>query len=69
VVTIFEAMAKALGEGDRIEVRGFGSFAMREYRPYTGRYPKTGESIAVKTKKLPYIKMGKEIREYLASNY
>jgi integration host factor subunit beta len=69
VGTIFEAMAEALGSGDRIEVRGFGSFAIREYRPYTGRNPKTGESIAVKPKKLPYFKAGKELRENLASNF
>ena len=68
VVTIFEAMAEALAEGDRIEVRGFGSFAIRKYRPYTGRNPKTGESIAVKTKKLPFFKAGKELRANLASN-
>jgi integration host factor subunit beta len=41
---------------------------MREYRPYTGRNPKTGESIAVKPKKLPYFKVGKELRENLTSN-
>jgi integration host factor subunit beta len=69
IVTIFEAMAEALGSGDRIEIRGFGSFAMREYRPYTGRNPKTGESISVKPKKLPYFKAGKELRENLASNF
>jgi integration host factor subunit beta len=69
VDNVFAAMAEALGEGDRIEVRGFGSFAIREYRPYTGRNPKTGESIAVKPKKLPFFKAGKELREYLASNY
>ena len=67
VVTIFEAMAEALNEGDRIELRGFGSFAIREYRPYTGRNPKTGESIAVKPKKLPFFKAGKELRENLAT--
>jgi integration host factor subunit beta len=69
VVTIFEAMAEALGQGDRIEVRGFGSFAICEYRPYTGRNPKTGESITVKPKKLPFFKAGKELRENLASNF
>jgi integration host factor subunit beta len=69
VVTIFDAMAEALGQGDRIEIRGFGSFAIREYRPYTGRNPKTGESIAVKPKKLPFFKAGKELRENLASNF
>jgi integration host factor subunit beta len=69
VVTIFEAMAEALGSGDRIEVRGFGSFAIREYRPYTGRNPKTGVSITVKPKKLPFFKAGKELRENLARNF
>ena len=67
VNTIFESMAEALGSGDRIEVRGFGSFAIREYQPYTGRNPKTGESITVQPKKLPYFKVGKEIRDFLAS--
>ena len=66
VNTIFESMAEALGSGDRIEVRGFGSFVIREYPPYTGRNPKTGESITVQPKKLPYFKVGKELREYLA---
>ena len=69
VDNVFAAMAEALGEGDRIEVRGFGSFVIREYRPYTGRNPKTGESIAVKPKKLPYFKAGKELRGNLASNF
>ena len=68
VNTIFESMAEALGLGDRIEVRGFGSFAIREYPPYTGRNPKTGESITVQPKKLPYFKVGKELREHLACN-
>ena len=67
VNTIFESMAEALGSGDRIEVRGFGSFAIREYQPYTGRNPKTGESITVQPKKLPYFKVGKELRESLAN--
>jgi integration host factor subunit beta len=61
--TIFEAMTKALLEGDRIEIRGFGSFVVNEYKAYTGRNPKTGEPIAVKPKKLPFFKVGKELKE------
>ncbi len=59
----FETMSKALMKGDRIEVRGFGSFEIREYGDYTGRNPKTGKKIAVKGKKLPFFKVGKELRE------
>jgi integration host factor subunit beta len=60
---IFETMSRALVSGDRIEVRGFGSFEVREYRDYTGRNPKSGEKIAVGKKKLPFFKVGKELRE------
>jgi integration host factor subunit beta len=60
---IFETMSRALVKGDRIEVRGFGSFEVREYRDYTGRNPKTGKNIAVGKKKLPFFKVGKELRE------
>lgn len=66
VTTVFSAMSEALCEGDRIEIRGFGSFVIREYRSYTGRNPKTGDPIGVKPKKLPFFKVGKEIRERLA---
>ena len=61
--TIFEAMSIALLDGDRIEIRGFGSFVVKDYEAYTGRNPKTGESIAVKSKKLPFFKVGKELKE------
>jgi integration host factor subunit beta len=61
--TIFEAMTNALLTGNRIEIRGFGSFVVKEYQPYTGRNPKTGESISVKSKKLPFFKVGKELKE------
>ncbi len=60
---VFETMARTLIKGDRIEVRGFGSFEVREYGDYTGRNPKTGEKIAVSGKKLPFFKVGKELRE------
>ncbi len=59
----FETMSRALVNGDRIEVRGFGSFEVREYKDYTGRNPKTGKKIAVSKKKLPFFKVGKELRE------
>lgn len=64
--TIFEAMTDALLSGDRIEIRGFGSFVVNEYKAYTGRNPKTGESIEVKPKKLPFFKVGKELKERIA---
>lgn len=61
--TIFESMTDALTAGERIEIRGFGSFVVREYGSYTGRNPKTGESIAVAPKKLPFFKVGKELKK------
>lgn len=60
---IFDSMTSALLDGDRIEIRGFGSFVVKDYQAYTGRNPKTGESIAVKSKKLPFFKVGKELKE------
>ena len=66
VSTIFEAMTKALLKGERIEIRGFGSFVVNEYRAYTGRNPKTGEPIAVRPKKLPFFKVGKELKERIS---
>ena len=62
VSTIFDAMTGALLAGERIEIRGFGSFVVNDYKAYTGRNPKTGESIAVKPKKLPFFKVGKELK-------
>jgi integration host factor subunit beta len=62
VSTIFDAMTAALLAGERIEIRGFGSFVVNDYKAYTGRNPKTGESIAVKPKKLPFFKVGKELK-------
>ncbi|HTP66102.1 MAG TPA: HU family DNA-binding protein [Geobacteraceae bacterium] len=64
--TIVDAMTAALLEGDRIEIRGFGSFVVNEYKAYTGRNPKTGEPIDVKSKKLPFFKVGKELKERIA---
>lgn len=64
--TIFDALSQAMLSGDRIEIRGFGSFIINEYKSYTGRNPKTGESIDVKPKKLPFFKVGKELKERVA---
>jgi len=65
VDTVFEEMKKALEKGDRIELRGFGSFVNKSYGSYTGRNPRTGESIQVPPKKLPFFKVGKELKEKL----
>jgi len=64
--TIFDSLSDAMLAGDRIEIRGFGSFVINEYKSYTGRNPKTGESIDVKPKKLPFFKVGKELKERVA---
>lgn len=60
---IFDSMVHAMVKGDRIEIRGIGSFVVKEYGSYTGRNPRTGESIRVKPKKLPFFKVGKELKE------
>ncbi|MGB6067775.1 MAG: HU family DNA-binding protein [Desulfomonilaceae bacterium] len=60
---VFNTMSAALIAGDRIEVRGFGSFVVKNYEGYTGRNPKTGEQITVKSKHLPFFKTGKELKE------
>lgn len=60
---IFDSMAQTLAGGGRIEIRGFGSFVNKQYESYTGRNPRTGESIEVKPKKLPFFKVGKELRQ------
>jgi len=64
---IFRDFHNKLKDGGRIEVRGFGSFVVREYKAYTGRNPKTGGTIQVSPKKLPFFKVGKELRERVDS--
>jgi integration host factor subunit beta len=59
---LFETMFAALSAGDRIEIRGFGSFQVRDYEGYTGRNPKTGEETVVLPKKLPVFKVGKDFK-------
>jgi integration host factor subunit beta len=63
---VFAEMTGALVRGDRVEIRGFGSFKVKHYEGYTGRNPKTGELTKVKPKKLPFFKCGKELKERVA---
>jgi len=56
-----DAMVEALNNGERVEIRGFGSFVVRNYAAYNGRNPKTGETIKVEQKKLPFFKAGKDL--------
>lgn len=63
VNTIFDSMVEALMRDDRIEIRGFGSFVNRQYESYQGRNPRTGEVINVGEKKLPFFKVGKELKD------
>lgn len=60
---VFDTMSMALVDGDRIEIRGFGSFTVKEYKGYTGRNPKTGQKISVEDKRLPFFKAGKELKD------
>ena len=63
VQIFFDDMAEAMAKGDRVEIRGLCSFYVKEYKSYTGRNPKTGEKVAIKPKKLPFFKSGKELKE------
>ena len=61
----FENMADALACGDRVEIRGLCSFFVKQHKAYTGRNPKTGESVKIGPKKLPVFKPGKELKEHV----
>jgi integration host factor subunit beta len=63
VDTIFDSMRESLERGEGIEIRGFGSFVVRNYGAYKGRNPKTGKIVDVRPKKLPHFKVGKEFKE------
>ncbi len=65
VNTILAAMTDALLDGQNVEIRGFGSFQVRQYESYIGRNPKTGKEIKVAPKKLPFFKPGKDLREQM----
>lgn len=63
IATILDTMTETLAVGENIEIRGFGSFVIKEYESYQGRNPKTGEVINVPPKRLPFFKVGKELKE------
>ena len=65
VNTFFDCMKEALLKGDRVEIRGFGSFKIKEYGAYAGRNPRTGEKVEVQPKRLPFFRAGKELKEFL----
>ena len=65
VNTVFEEITAALAKGDRVELRGFGAFSVKEREARTGRNPRTGESVKVTAKRLPFFKTGKALRERL----
>ena len=60
---VFGDMEKALANGERVEIRGFGSFSVNNYKPYIGRNPKTGTPIEVSSKKLPFFRVGRQLKE------
>lgn len=68
VNTVFDSIVHSLKEGEKIELRGFGSFRIRHRGPRLGRNPKTGEKVQVPAKRIPYFKPGKELREMLNSD-
>ncbi len=65
VNTVFESIVTSLKDGDKIELRGFGSFRIRNRGPRIGRNPKTGDRVDVPSKRIPYFKPGKELKELL----
>jgi len=65
VNTFFQSIKDAMVQGDRVEIRGFGSFKVKDYQGYKGRNPKTGQSVEVKPKRLPFFRPGKELKDHL----
>ncbi len=65
VQTLVSGMKEPLVDGGRVEIRGFGSFKVKDYEGYQGRNPKTGDFIDVQPKRMPFFRAGKELREFL----
>ena len=65
VNTFFDSMKHALINGHRVEIRGFGSFKIKNYAAYSGRNPRTGEKVLVSPKCLPFFRAGKELKEFI----
>ena len=66
--TLLDEVVQALHRGDRVELRGFGAFSVKEREARQGRNPRTGDAVAVKAKRVPFFKTGKELRERLNGN-
>ncbi|HET9238230.1 MAG TPA: HU family DNA-binding protein [Oligoflexus sp.] len=65
----FNSITETLAQGDRVEIRGFGAFTVRDYKSYKGRNPKTGEQITVPPKRLPFWKTGQELKQRVDSAF
>ena len=65
VATVFDEISKALATGDRVELGGFGAFSVKKRDPRPGRNPRTGEQVSVASKRVPYFKTGKDLRDRL----
>lgn len=63
--TVFDKIVEALGDGDRVELRGFGAFSVKDRQSREGRNPRTGTAVKVDAKRVPFFKTGKELRERL----
>lgn len=68
VTTIFDEIATALSQGNRVELRGFGAFSVKHRGARTGRNPRTGEPVQVASKVIPFFKTGKQLRELINTN-
>ncbi len=68
VHTFFESIKDSLNKNERVEIRGLFSFFVKEYKGYVGRNPKTGDSVTIKPKKLPFFKCGKDLRDKINSD-
>jgi integration host factor subunit beta len=69
VALFFDEMSNALANGDRVEIRGLCSFYVKKYKAYAGRNPRTGDPVRVESKKLPFFKVGQELRERVDKAY
>lgn len=67
VNVLFDVLTDAMATGERVNIRGLGSFLIKDYDAYIGRNPKTGEPVVVASKKLPYFRVGKDVRENVLS--
>jgi integration host factor subunit beta len=65
VNSFFDAIKDSLEKGDRVEIRGFGSFKLKDYQGYVGRNPKSGDEVEVKPKRLPFFRPGKQLKEFV----